>query len=190
MTSPTSDGPTGPDFLFDACTLINLSYSDPIASLFRERYEGRAGWVKVVHTELVRQRMNRPPNHQAGQAFNRASAWLSSGVQVVGESNINDVEVLRQRLLAGQLEKSQFEHLGEATSIVVLRSQGHSRFLTDDHDARFEARQAGVNATSSVGILSGLIRIGEKHDALVEAVIDGYLDALRQHGRMHVGLRY
>jgi len=53
-------------------------------------------------------------------------------VEVSGESNIDEVEF--------PAETSQFDHFGEATSTMALRSQGHGRFLTDDRGARFEAR--------------------------------------------------
>ena len=41
MTSPV------PALLLDTCAIINLSYCAPVAALFRDRYQGTAGWLRV-----------------------------------------------------------------------------------------------------------------------------------------------
>jgi hypothetical protein len=36
------------------CAIINLSYCQPVAAIFRRRYAGSAGWVRAAHAELLR----------------------------------------------------------------------------------------------------------------------------------------
>jgi hypothetical protein len=80
MTDPV------PGQLLDTCAIINLSYCTPIASAFRSRYEGSAGWVRATQAELIRQRSRRPPHPQAGRASNWAAMWLGIPVEMVDES--------------------------------------------------------------------------------------------------------
>lgn len=54
-----------PEILLDTCSIINLSYCQPVATIFRSRYEGAAGWTRAAKDELVRQRGRRPPHPQA-----------------------------------------------------------------------------------------------------------------------------
>jgi hypothetical protein len=178
------------DFLFDTCSLINVSYCPPIASLFRTRYDGRAGWVRVAREELAGERMKLPPNPQAGRAMSWASSWLGMPVEVLGEDRLNLVDEIRKALAAGSEQRSQFAHLGEATAIVALLDQRGGRLLSDDLGARGEARRRRVQAISSVGVLSELIIRGVEPSVLTEAVVDGYLDTLRKNRRMNARLTY
>src|SRR5213593_3731741 len=54
-------------WLFDTCSIINLSYCPPVAALFVARYGDRGGWVRAVQVELTSQRARRPPHPQAGR---------------------------------------------------------------------------------------------------------------------------
>jgi hypothetical protein len=83
MTSPP------PALLLDTCAIINLSYCTPVAALFRSRYEGKAGWVRATHAELVRQRGRRPPHPQAGRASNWAATWLGIPIEI-GDDKLVD----------------------------------------------------------------------------------------------------
>jgi predicted nucleic acid-binding protein len=171
--------------LLDTCSIINLSYRLPIALAFKERYSGRAGWVRAVQTELTNQRLRRPPHPQAGRASNWAVSWLG---QLLGMTDlVQQMEVERiQRSISVGGSTSAADHLGEAVSIVLLKAAGAGRLISDDHGARDEARRNGVLASSTVGVIAQLLTI--TNGALSSAQADTYLETLRARGRMNASL--
>lgn len=180
MTDPV------PKLLLDTCSIINLSYCAPVAAIFRNRYEGTAGWVRAAHDELVRQRGRRPPHPQAGRATNWAATWLGMPIEMTDIDLILATESIQRDISAGSAE-SALDHLGEAASIALLHSAGTGRLISDDHGARGEARKRGVRTSSTVGVIAQLLTItGSGVDA---AVADIYLETLQVQGRMHVQLK-
>lgn len=176
--------PTPPTLLFDTCAIINLSYCSPIATLFKTRYAGRAGWTRAVQTELTRQRSRKPPHPQAGRASNWAISWLPSPIEIVDPVDQSAIALIQTQVAVGS-EDDNLDHLGEASSIHLLATAGVGRLISDDHGARAVARhQHKVHASSTVGVLSELLARG---DVLPETV-DMYLDTLRANKRMHVAL--
>jgi hypothetical protein len=91
-----------PALLLDTCAIMNLSYCTPVAAVFRSRYEGRAGWVRATHAELVRQRGRRPPHPQAGRASNWAATWLGMPIEMTEEKLLIATESI-QRDIARRL---------------------------------------------------------------------------------------
>ena len=67
-----------------------------------------------------------------------------------------------------------------------LRTRGSGILLSDDHLARSEARTMRVRATSTVALLSKIIRSGNA--SLTVAEVDDYLDKLRNNDRMQITL--
>jgi hypothetical protein len=180
VTSPV------PRLLLDTCSIINLSYCPPVASVFRSRYEGTAGWTEAAHAELVRQRGRRPPHPQAGRATNWAATWLGAPIEMIDVDLIIATESIQRSIAAGSTE-SALDHLGEAVSIALLESAGSGRLISDDHAARGEARKRGVLASSTVGVIAQLLTIdGSGVDA---AMADTYLETLQTRDRMHVRLK-
>lgn len=110
-----------PGQLLDTCAIINLSYCTPVASVFRSRYEGSAGWVRATQAELVRQRSRRPPHPQAGRASNWAAMWLGIPIEMVDENLLVATESVQRSIAAG-CSDSALDHLGEAASIALLAS--------------------------------------------------------------------
>ena len=176
MTSPV------PGQLLDTCAIINLSYCTPIASAFRSRYEGSAGWVRATQAELVRQRSRRPPHPQAGRASNWAAMWLGLPIEMVDENLFAATESVQRSIAAGYTD-SALDHLGEAASIALLASVGKGRLISDDHAARDESRKRGVKASSTVGVVAYLLTIAGS--GVDSAMADTYLQTLRAQERMH-----
>lgn len=174
-----------PKLLFDTCSIINLSYYEPVATLFRARYQGNAGWTKAAHAELVRQRGRRPPHPQAGKATNWAVGWLGVPIELSDPGLIVVTAEIQRDIAAGSNESS-LDHLGEAASIALLMAAGTGRLITDDHAARGEARRRGVQTSSSVGVLARLLTIG---GGVEPALADSYMETLRAKDRMHVPLK-
>jgi hypothetical protein len=179
MTSPV------PGQLLDTCAIINLSYCAPVASAFRSRYEGSAGWVRATQAELVRQRSRRPPHPQAGRASNWAAMWLGRPIEMVDENLLIATESVQRSIAAGYTD-SALDHLGEAASIALLASVGKGRLISDDHAARAESRKRGVNASSTVGVVAHLLTIAGS--GVDPTVADTYLQTLRARERMHAQL--
>lgn len=152
MTSPV------PRLLIDTCSIINLSYCGPTASVFRGRYEGVAGWVRATQAELVRQRSRRPPYPQAGRAGNWAASWLGNPIEMTGEHLLVATEGIQRAIAAGYTD-SALDHLGEAASIALLQSVGKGRLISDDHAARAESRKRGVKTSSTVGVIAQLLTV-------------------------------
>lgn len=100
-----------PKLLLDTCAIINLSYCAPVASVFRLRYEGTAGWVRATQAELVRQRSRRPPHPQAGRAGNWAAMWLGVPIELVDEQLLLATENIQRNIAAGSTD-SALDHLG------------------------------------------------------------------------------
>lgn len=180
MTGPT------PILLLDTCSVINLSYCQPVATVFRSRYSGRAGWVRAAHAELVRQRGRRPPHPQAGRAANWAVTWLGKPIEINDDELILATEEI-QRAIAAASTDSALDHLGEAASIALLRAAGTGRLITDDHGARGEARRRGVRASSTVGVVAQLLTI--EGSGIDTTLADTYLRTLQSEQRMHVQLK-
>jgi predicted nucleic acid-binding protein len=176
--------PTPPALLLDTCAIINLSYCSPVATLFKTRYAGRAGWTRAVREELTRQRSRKPPHPQAGRASNWAASWLPSPIEIVDPGDqIAIATVQRQIALGG--DDDNLDHLGEASSIHLLALAGAGRLISDDHGARAIARnQYRVRASSTVGVLTELLARGQ----VTPETADLYLDTLRTHRRMGVTL--
>jgi hypothetical protein len=176
-------------WLFDTCSIINLSYCQPVATVFKDRYTGRAGWVKAVQTELISQRGRRPPHPQAGRAMNWATTWLGDPIVLDEEADIEAVEDIRVAVAAGG-GVSALDHLGEAASIVALEKHrtawGGGRLVSDDRGARDEARRRGLAAASTVGIVAKLLTLSPAPLAIEQ--VDMYLNVLRSRDRMHAPL--
>lgn len=137
MTDPA------PALLLDTCAIINLSYCASVAAVFRNRYQGNAGWVRPTQAELVRQRSLRPPHPQAGRAGNWAATWLGVPIEVMDENLPVATESIQRAIAAGSTD-SAFDHLGEAAGIALLQSRGTGRLVSDDHAARAESRSRGA----------------------------------------------
>jgi hypothetical protein len=176
---------TAPALLLDTCAIINLSYCRPVAAVYRNRYEGTAGWVRATQAELVRQRGRRPPHPQAGRASNWAAMWLGTPIEMVEENLLAATESIQRNLAAGSAD-SALDHLGEAASIALLQSIGKGRLISDDHAARAESRTRGVKASSTVGVVAQVLNI--QGSGMNPATADTYLDTLRARGRMHAQL--
>lgn len=106
-----------PTLLFDTCSIINLSYCRPVATIFRGRYEGRAGWVRAVQSELVRLRARQPPHPQAGRACSWAITWLGNSIEIVDQDLLITTEDVQRAIAVGSadsaldhLEKQQASH--------------------------------------------------------------------------------
>ncbi|HEX8498274.1 MAG TPA: hypothetical protein VF661_13835 [Actinomycetales bacterium] len=179
MTGPA------PALLLDTCSIINLSYCSPVATLFKQRYAGRTGWARAVQAELLRQRSRKPPHPQAGRAGNWAASWLPSPIDIVDEPDQAAVEDIQHRIALGS-DDDNLDHLGEAASIHLLTIAGSGRLISDDHGARAVARAAPhhVNASSTVGVLSELL----SRQVVTAETVDLYLEALRKHERMRIAL--
>lgn len=175
--------PTRDALLFDTCSIINLSYCSPVATLFRDRYKGRGGWAEAVQTELTRQRTRKPPHPQAGRARNWAITWLGLPIFIVDEHDQIAVAQIQAAISVGSNDDS-LDHLGEAASIHLLTLGGGGRLISDDHGARSVARAHGVKASSTVGVLAELLARG----VVTTAPVDTYLEVLRARGRMRVPL--
>jgi hypothetical protein len=169
--------------LFDTCSIINLSYCSPVATLFCERYKGRGGWAKAVQAELTRQRTRKPPHPQAGRARNWAVTWLGDPFLIVDADDQSAVAQIQASISVGSNDDS-LDHLGEAASIHLLTLGGGGRLISDDHGARSVARANGVKAASTVGVLAELLARG----VVTSTFVDTYLEVLRARGRMRVPL--
>ena len=176
----------GPKLLLDTCAIINLSYCQPVAAIFRSRYAGSAGWVRAAHAELLRQRGRRPPHPQAGRAANWAATWLGAPIEITDHELILATASIQRDIAAGSAD-SALDHLGEAASIALLQAAGVGRLITDDHAARGEARRRGVRASSTVGVIAQLLTIdGSGIDTVLAEM---YLETLQSEQRMHVQLK-
>lgn len=180
MTGPV------PDLLLDTCAIINLSYCQPVANIFRNRYAGRAGWMRAAHAELVRQRGRRPPHPQAGRAANWAATWLGTPIEMTDDTLIIATAAIQRDIAAGSSD-SALDHLGEAASIALLQTTGAGRLITDDHAARGEARRRGVKASSTVGVIAQLLTINGS--GIDKELADLYLETLQSAQRMRVHLK-
>lgn len=174
-----------PALLLDTCAIINLSYCAPVAAVFRSRYEGRAGWVRATHSELVRQRGRRPPHPQAGRASSWAATWLGMPIEMTDDKLLIATESI-QRDIAFGCNDSALDHLGEAATIALLQSAGKGRLITDDHAARAESRKRGVKASSTVGVIAQLLAM--PGSAIDSGLADTYLQTLQARKRMHAAL--
>jgi predicted nucleic acid-binding protein len=176
--------PTPPAFLLDTCAILNLSYCSPVATLFKTRFAGRAGWTRAVQTELTRQRSRKPPHPQAGRANNWAVSWLPSPIEIVEIVDQVAIAMIQKQVALG-CEDDSLDHLGEASSIHLLAAAGKGRLISDDHGARAVARKRHqVLASSTIGVVSELLARGE----VLPATVDLYLDALRTNDRMRFAL--
>ncbi|WP_300605518.1 hypothetical protein [Trebonia sp.] len=175
-----------PKLLLDTCSIINLSYCAPVAAIFRNRYEGSAGWVRAAHDELVRQRGRRPPHPQAGRATNWAATWLGAPIEMTDIDLIIATESIQRDIAAGSAN-SALDHLGEAASIALLQWAGTGRLISDDHGARGEARKRGVRTSSTVGVMAQLLTIAGS--GIDVAMADTYLEILQAQDRMHMQLK-
>jgi hypothetical protein len=176
---------SAPALLLDTCAIINLSYCAPVAALFRSRYEGKAGWVRAAHAELVRQRGRRPPHSQAGRASNWAATWLGKPIEIVDEKLLVATESIQRDIAVGSSD-SALDHLGEAASIALLQSAGTGRLISDDHGARAESRKRGVKASSTVGVIAQLLTISGS--GVDRGMADTYLQTLQARERIHIPL--
>lgn len=174
-----------PKLLLDTCAIINLSYCAPVASVFRLRYEGTAGWVRATQAELVWQRSRRPPHPQAGRAGNWAAMWLGVPIELLDEQLLLATEDIQRNIAAGSTD-SALDHLGEAASIALLQSLGTGRLVSDDHGARAESRRRGVNAVSTVGVIAHLLAVADS--GLDRTMADTYLQTLQARKRMYAQL--
>lgn len=175
-------------WLFDTCSIINVSYCPVVAQVFKSRYSGRAGWVKAVHTELVSQRAGRRPHPQAGKALSWASTWLGAPIVLDDPADFEAIEEVRMAVAAGG-GQSELDHLGEAASIAALLKNTqwtNGRLISDDLGARDEARLRGVPTRSTVGVVAALLAVDPAPLSAADA--DTYLNTLRARGRMHVQL--
>jgi hypothetical protein len=120
-----------PALLLDTCSIINLSYCSPVATLFKEKYTGRAGWPHAVRTELTRQRAKRPPHPQAGRACNWAVTWLGEPIALTEPSEQIAVEAIQNEISLGS-DNDALDHLGEAVGIYLLASAGTGRLISDE----------------------------------------------------------
>lgn len=120
--------PAAPALLLDTCAIINLSYCSPVATLFKTRYAGRAGWTRAVRAELTRQRSRKPPHPQAGRANNWAASWLPSPIEIV--DSVDQIAIARiQEQIALGSEDDGLDHLGEAASIHLLATAATGRLI-------------------------------------------------------------
>lgn len=175
-----------PEILLDTCSIINLSYCQPVATIFRSRYEGAAGWTRAAKDELVRQRGRRPPHPQAGKAANWAVTWLGMPVEITDETLILATASIQSDIAAGSSD-SALDHLGDSASIALLQWAGTGRLISDDHAARGEVRRRGVKASSTVGVLARLLKVDGS--GVDPATADIYLEVLQAQNRMHVRLK-
>jgi hypothetical protein len=136
------------DLLLDTCSIINLSYCRPVAELFKNKFGGRAGWVRAVKTELTDLRGKRPPQPQAGRAHSWAVTWLDVPIEVTDAAAQIAVEAIQTEISLGG-DDDALSHLGEAASIFVLTTAGSGRLVSDDHSARATA-QTRVQRTSGL----------------------------------------
>jgi hypothetical protein len=90
-----------PFLLLDTCSIINMSYCSPIATLFKDRYAGRAGWARAVKTELTDLRGKRPPQPQAGRAHSWAITWLGAPIEVTDQGEQIAVEAIQNEISLG-----------------------------------------------------------------------------------------
>jgi hypothetical protein len=150
--------PRPPALLLDTCAIINLSYCSPVATLYRQRYTGRAGWTRAVQAELLRQRARNPPHPQSGRAGNWAATWLGHPIEIVDERDQIEIARIQEQISLGGQDDS-LDHLGEASSIHLITTAGKGRLISDDHGARAVARSPRYNvpASSTVGVLSELM---------------------------------
>jgi hypothetical protein len=174
-----------PALLLDTCSIINLSYCRPVAAVIRGRYEGRAGWVRAAHRELVRQRSRRPPHPQAGNACGWAVTWLGPPIEIADEKMFATIESIQRDIAVGSAD-SALDHLGEAACIALLESAGTGRMISDDHAARAESRRRGVAASSTIGVIAQLLNI--PGSGVDNVMTDLYLRTLRERKRMHARL--
>jgi predicted nucleic acid-binding protein len=176
--------PTPLSLLLDTCAIINISYCSPVATLFKARYAGRAGWTRAVRAELTRQRSRKPPHPQAGRASNWAASWLPPTIEIVDPGDQIAIARIQQQIALGS-EDDSLDHLGEASSIHLLAAAGAGRLISDDHGARAIARnQYKVRAASTVGVIAELLARG----LATPETADLYLDTLRTRRRMRVAL--
>jgi hypothetical protein len=147
-----------PSLLLDTCSIINLSYCSPIATLFKDRYDARAGWARAVKTELTDLRGRRPAQPQAGRAHSWAITWLGTPIEITDPGEQIAVEAIQNEISLGS-DNDALSHLGEAVSIRLLATAGTGRLISDDHAARATARNAKYNvlAASTVGALAALL---------------------------------
>src|SRR5262249_53000664 len=120
--------PVTPALLLDTCAIINLSDCGPVAALFRDRYTGRAGWVRAVRAELTAHRVRRPPHPQAGRAHNWATSWLGEPIDVTDAGDQLAVVAIQNEISLGG--DDALAHLGEAASIHVLAVAGSGRLIS------------------------------------------------------------
>jgi predicted nucleic acid-binding protein len=176
--------PAPPALLLDTCAIINLSYCSPVATLFKTRYAGRAGWTRAVREELTRQRSRKPPHPQAGRASNWAASWLPSPIEIVDPGDQIVIARIQQQIALGS-EDDSLDHLGEASSIHLLATTLAGRLISDDHGARAIARNHyRVRTASTVGVITELLARG----VVTPETADLYLDTLRTRRRMRVAL--
>lgn len=176
--------PAPPALLLDTCAIINLSYCSPVATLFKTRYAGRAGWTRAVREELTRQRSRKPPHPQAGRASNWAASWLPSPIEIVDPGDQIAIARIQQQIALGS-EDDSLDHLGEASSIHLLATNLAGRLISDDHGARAIARNHyRVRTASTVGVITELLARG----VVTPETADLYLDTLRTRRRMRVAL--
>jgi hypothetical protein len=174
-----------PALLLDTCSIINLSYCSPVATVFKDTYKGRAGCARAVKTELTHQRTRRPPHPQAGRACNWAVTWLGEPIPVSDPDEQIAVAAIQNEISFGS-DNDALEHLGEAVSIHLLATAGSGRVISDDHAARDTARNTkhNVRASSTVGVLAHLLARND----VDPATVDTYLNTLRVQRRMRTGL--
>lgn len=109
-----------PLYLLDTCTVINLTYSQPITNFFESSFRTFLGWVEVVHTELDNKANTRPPLPNAPLALQWGISNLGTPIQVQdGNVDFDSIFTIRASI-AGTSVLAPFAHLGEAASIYHL----------------------------------------------------------------------
>jgi hypothetical protein len=174
-----------PLYLLDTCTLINLTYSQPVSDLIQSQMSPHLGWMETVKTELQSIVKSQNPIPNSIQALRWGLAQLGTPIVIEG-NRANGEAILEIRASIGLADGgSPFQHLGEATIIHHLVLRGEGFLISDDHGARSAARARGVKAVSSVGLANKFM--GD-HSKLSAAEVDQYLGGLRNAERMRVSL--
>jgi predicted nucleic acid-binding protein len=158
---------TTPGYLFETTVLSAFAIAGRLSNL-AARYRSRAGWVDVVHAEIMSGLSVVPA---LGDVL--AATWLPPPIETFA---VKEIEHIRQ--LLGGHAKRPAEHLGEAASIVYALRGGYT-LATDDRDAKRVAESRGCRVITTVTILRACVRNGP----LTLADANAMLVSLVQQGR-------
>ncbi|MGY1838420.1 MULTISPECIES: hypothetical protein [unclassified Modestobacter] len=166
----------------DTSSLITLAVDGGLAAAVQaECRRERVVLLDIVVDELTHLADGREQVSGLAAAALTQLAWLGSPLYTSDKVDSRGVQAIQDVIRAGRPLRDPWQHLGEAVALALAeRLQVVTpKLLTEDHDARVEAKNRGLTALSVHKLLSAMVGSGRLNAETAE----GFADHIHAAGR-------